>query len=121
MSPTCNNCGQEIKWKYTYAQYQNYKKKNPDFKNIPLNLDGTPHRCLQPEIPPEDVEAFMPEKVPGGATIMTSMIDHKDRRTALMVAKDMMVARGIKGTDTEFLPRLIRAAQTLERYLKHGR
>lgn len=41
----CRKCGGEIKWKHSYKEFLKLKKENPDYKNIPLNLDGTQHTC----------------------------------------------------------------------------
>ena len=41
----CNKCNQEIVWKYDYPEYLKMKKANPNFKNIPMNIDGSNHIC----------------------------------------------------------------------------
>ena len=60
----CNRCGNEIIWKYSYAEYLKLKKDDPNFKNIPLNPDGTPHTCQQeqkePKKEPEGIKLKCP-------------------------------------------------------------
>jgi len=43
----CNKCGEEITWKHPYAEYLKLKQADPNFRNIPLNPDGTNHVCGQ--------------------------------------------------------------------------
>lgn len=59
---TCNRCGKEIKWKYSYADYLKKKQEDENFKNIPLNPDGTPHTCqAKPEIKQEETKFNCPK------------------------------------------------------------
>ena len=56
----CNRCGKEIRWKYSYKDYLEKKKEDPDFKNIPLNPGGTLHTCQTEKKEQKEIELRCP-------------------------------------------------------------
>lgn len=113
----CNNCGQEIKWKYNFAEYMKLKKQNPSTKNTPLNMDDTPHICML-----EEKETLTESKEVPLKETKSKYDEHIDRRCAVIVAKDILVASGKieqmdKGTMIDALTGL---AIAIECYIKWG-